>query len=255
MREQVCKYMCPYARFQSAMFDKDTLIITYDGGRGEPRGPRARNVDFRSKGLGECIDCTLCVQACPTGIDIRQGLQYECIACAACIDACDSIMDKMGSPRGLVRYTTQHALDGEKTLITRPRIVVYATLLGLLIAGFIVALSLRTPLGLDVIRDRNTLYRTLDDGRVENVYTVKILNKTERARRFRISVTGPGRLVIDPDPAEFTVGSGDVFPAAVRVRRDAYDPLGSETIRFAVVALDHPTTRVTTTARFIAPAH
>jgi len=107
LREQVCLYMCPYARFQGAMFDRDTLIITYDQARGEPRGGRPRGIDPRSKGLGDCIDCTLCVQVCPTGIDIRDGLQYACIACGSCVDACDSVMDKMGYPRGLVRYTTE----------------------------------------------------------------------------------------------------------------------------------------------------
>jgi cytochrome c oxidase accessory protein FixG len=255
MREQVCKYMCPYARFQSAMFDRDTLIITYDEKRGEPRGARRRGASAKASGSGDCIDCTWCVQVCPTGIDIRKGLQYECIACALCIDACDSVMDKMGSPRGLIKYSTQHALDGEATHVARPRIFVYATLLALLTIGFGVALSMRTPLALDVIRDRNVLYRMLDDGRVENVYTVKILNKTEHARRFRISVSGPGRLVLDPSPAEFMVQSGEVFPAALRVRRDAYEPLGPENIGFDVVAIDDPATHAHAKARFIAPAH
>ena len=136
LREQVCKYMCPYARFQSAMFDKDTLIITYDATRGEPRGARTKGTDPKAQGLGDCIDCTLCVQVCPTGIDIRKGLQYECIACAACIDACDDVMDKVGYPRGLIRYDTQHGLEGKPTHVLRPRIIVYGTLLALLIAGF-----------------------------------------------------------------------------------------------------------------------
>ena len=114
MREQVCKYMCPYARFQSAMFDKDTMIVSYDPGRGEPRGSRPRSLahaEVKAQGKGDCIDCTLCVQVCPTGIDIRDGLQYECISCSACIDVCDGVMDKMQYPRGLIRFATENGLE------------------------------------------------------------------------------------------------------------------------------------------------
>jgi cytochrome c oxidase accessory protein FixG len=254
LREQVCKYMCPYARFQSAMFDKDTLIITYDAARGEPRGPRRRGVQPQPGAMGACVDCTWCVQVCPTGIDIRKGLQYECIACAACIDACDSIMDKMQYPRGLIRYTTEHALNYRPTRLLRPRVVMYACLLGLLITAFGIALALREPVALDVIRDRNALYRMLDDGRVENVYGLKIMNKTEHPHRFAVAVRGAGALALDPDPAVFLVPSGEVFPAAIRVRRAAYDPAGSETIFFEVRALDATQLHAGSKARFIAPA-
>jgi cytochrome c oxidase accessory protein FixG len=250
LREQVCKYMCPYARFQSAMFDKDTLIITYDTARGEPRGPRRRGTQPTAGTLGSCVDCTWCVQVCPTGIDIRRGLQYECIACAACIDACDTVMDKMNYPRGLIRYTTENALEQRPTRILRPRVVMYACLLGVLMVSFGVALALREPVALDVIRDRNALYRLLDDGRVENVYTLKIMNKTESTHRFAVTVRGAGTLGLDPSPADFVVRSGDVFPAAIRVRRDAYEP-----IIFEVRALDTPRLRATSKARFIAPSH
>lgn len=254
LREQVCKYMCPYARFQSAMLDQDTLVITYDALRGEPRGPRRRGADPKELKLGSCIDCTWCVQVCPTGIDIRQGLQQECIACAACIDACDSIMDKMQYPRGLIRYSTRHAIENKPTHILRGRVVLYSALLVLLIGGWSTALLLRKPLALDVIRDRNALYRLLDDGRVENVYDVKIINKSEKAHRFRISVTGPGVLSLDPEPAVFTVAAGDVFPAGIRVRRPAFDPVGSESVRITVQAEDTPRLRASTTARFLAPS-
>jgi cytochrome c oxidase accessory protein FixG len=254
LREQVCKYMCPYARFQSAMFDKDTLIITYDAARGEPRGPRRRGVQPAPGVMGACVDCTWCVQVCPTGIDIRKGLQYECIACAACIDACDSVMDKMQFPRGLIRYTTEHALNQGPTRILRPRVLMYAGLLGVLITAFGVALALREPVALDVIRDRNALYRMLDDGRVENVYDLKIMNKTEHPHRFSVVVHGAGALALDPDPAFFPVRSGEVFPAAIRVRRSAYDPQGSETVFFEIRALDEPTLQASSKARFIAPA-
>jgi len=254
LREQVCKYMCPYARFQSAMFDKDTLIITYDAERGEPRGSRRRNAPRGAGALGDCVDCTWCVQVCPTGIDIRKGLQYECIACAACIDACDNIMDRVGYPRGLIRYTTQHALDHRTTHVLRPRIIVYAAILGLLAIGFVVALALRTPLGLDVIRDRNSLFRMLDDGRVENVYTLKILNKTELRRTFDVTVSGPGALALDPAHPSFDVAPGEVYPGFVRVRRDAYEPVGSETIRFTITARDDPKVHATHEARLLAPS-
>ena len=193
MREQVCKYMCPYARFQSAMFDRDTLIITYDERRGEPRGARKKGTDHKAKGLGDCVDCTMCVQVCPTGIDIRQGLQYECIACAACIDACDEVMDKVGYPRGLIRYDTQSGLEGKRKRVLRPRTFVYATLLAVLVAGFAVTLSGRNVVGIDVIRDRNALYRERPDGRIENVYNVKILNKDREAHEFRIAGQRPAR--------------------------------------------------------------
>jgi cytochrome c oxidase accessory protein FixG len=254
LREQVCKYMCPYARFQSAMFDQDTLIITYDAARGEPRGARGREAPRGSGSLGDCIDCTWCVQVCPTGIDIRKGLQIECIACAACIDACDSVMDRIGYPRGLVRYTTQHALDHGTTHVVRPRILVYGTILAILAIGFGVALALRAPVGLDVIRDRNSLFRILDDGRIENVYTLKILNKSELNRTFELTVSGPGNLELDPAHPAYSVAPGEVYPVVVRVERDAYLPAGSETILFNVAARDDPRVAASHPARLLAPS-
>lgn len=270
LREQVCKYMCPYARFQSAMFDRDTLIITYDQKRGEPRGGRRRGIDPRAAGLGDCTDCTLCVQVCPTGIDIRKGLQYECIACAACIDACNGVMDKMGYPRGLVRYDTQHALDSETTHIIRPRVIVYGLLLALLIGGFVAALAVRKPLALDVLHDRNTLYRNLDSGEVENVYLLKIMNKAERPRSFVVSLEEAGDYRLDPERPVFEVGAGEVFNAAIRIRRDAWkdeadgeektqesfeDGRQSEEIRLTVTAVDEPSLQASAESRFFAPSH
>jgi len=253
LREQVCKYMCPYARFQSAMFDRDTLIITYDDERGEPRGARKRGTDPRSEGKGDCIDCTWCVQVCPTGIDIRQGLQIECIACAACVDACDEVMDKMGSPRGLIRYTTENALKHKPSRILRPRVLIYGGLLLALTAGFVVALMLRSPVSLDVLRDRNSLYRITDDGQVDNVYTLRILNKTESAQRFRIEARGASALTLLPQ-REYAVASGEVYSLPLRVRRAAYDPVGPETIEITVRSVDDPEVSYTTDARFLAPA-
>lgn len=252
LREQVCQFMCPYARFQSAMFDRDTLIITYDRARGEPRGGRRRGTDARAAGLGDCTDCTLCVQVCPTGIDIREGLQYECIACASCIDACDGVMERMGYPRGLVRYDTQHALDGEPTRLLRPRVLVYGMLLALLSVGFVVALAVRQPLALDVVRDRNTLYRQLDSGEIENVYLLKIMNKSESTRRFAVSLRETNYR-LDPANATFVVGPGEVFNAAVRVR-GADGEGASDDIHFTLTALDDPRWHVSTESRFFSPS-
>jgi cytochrome c oxidase accessory protein FixG len=252
LREQVCKYMCPYARFQSAMFDQGTLVITYDTVRGEPRGPHARGVDPRTLGQGDCIDCTLCVQVCPTGIDIREGLQYECIACAACIDACDGVMDRVGRPRGLVRYTSQAALDGLTVPVLRPRVVVYGLLLTLIAVAGVVALSQRSDIGLDVIRDRNVLYRDTADG-IENVYNLKLLNKDERAHRFRISVEGLPDLALDATSAVVAVGPGEVYSAPLRVIARHGAPHGIHPIRFRIVGTDDPSRTAAAASRFIAP--
>jgi len=253
MREQVCKYMCPYARFQSAMFDKDTLIISYDEKRGEPRGSRKRSVDPKEAGLGDCIDCQLCVQVCPTGIDIREGLQYECIACAACIDACDSIMDKMNYPRGLVRYTTEHSLKNETTRVLRPRMFVYATLLLILVSGLVIAMTSRTPVILDVIRDRNSLYREIADNFVENIYTLKIINQSNDARSFVVTVSGLENVVLDGVDGEVRVDGGGVLSLPVRVRARRDDAYGVNEILFSVVATDDSSVVMAEDSRFIGP--
>jgi cytochrome c oxidase accessory protein FixG len=252
MREQVCKYMCPYARFQSAMFDKDTLIISYDEGRGEPRGGRKRSIDRQKEGLGDCIDCTLCVQVCPTGIDIRDGLQYDCIACAACIDACDSVMDKMDYPRGLVRYTTEHSMEGKTSRVLRPRMIVYAALLAVLMTALITSMVTRTPVILDVIRDRNTLYRELPGDVIENSYTVKIINQSNDARSFRLSVAGVPGLTLD-GADEVTVEGGDVLSQPVRARTHRDNAYGIMNITFSVTAADDESVVVIEESRFLGP--
>ncbi|MCG8369827.1 MAG: cytochrome c oxidase accessory protein CcoG [Proteobacteria bacterium] len=253
MREQVCKYMCPYARFQSAMFDKDTLIISYDESRGEPRGGRKRSEDPRARGLGDCIDCRLCVQVCPTGIDIREGLQYECIACAACIDACDSVMDRMNYPRGLVRYTTENAVQGKQARVLRPRVVVYAALLFVLVGGLVTSMAMRTPVILDVIRDRNTLYRELPGDVIENIYTLKLINQSNRPRSFAVEVGGVDGIELDgvDEPVEVEGGGVLSLPVRARARRDrAY---GIMNIEFSVTAADDPGVAVSEDSRFLGP--
>ncbi len=253
MREQVCKYMCPYARFQSAMFDKDTLIISYDEARGEPRGGRKRSVDHREAGLGDCIDCQLCVQVCPTGIDIREGLQYECIACAACIDACDSVMDKMNYPRGLVRYTTENSLQNQGTRVLRPRMLVYGALLVVLIVALATSMATRTPLRLDVMRDRNSLYRELPNEFIENIYTLKLINQSENARSFALSVDGVEGIALDGVDDEITIGGGDILTLPVRVRAARDIAYGIATIEFVVTATDDASVTAAQVSRFIGP--
>jgi cytochrome c oxidase accessory protein FixG len=234
MREQVCKYMCPYARFQSAMFDRDTLIVTYDAERGEPRGGRNRSTDLAAAKLGHCIDCELCVQVCPTGIDIRKGLQYECIGCTSCIDVCDSVMDKMQYPRGLVRYDTQNGLARHLTpaehwrRVFRPRVLVYSATLLVAIAALITSLALRTPFKVDVVRDRTSLARIVDDGRVENVYRLQIMNASERTQHYRIAVGGlPGAQVVGAAEVEIGPAAARWVPLAVQVPPDSARTAGN----------------------------
>jgi cytochrome c oxidase accessory protein FixG len=253
MREQVCKYMCPYARFQSAMFDKNTLIIGYDVERGEPRGARARNSDYKGKGLGDCIDCKLCVQVCPTGIDIRKGLQIDCIACAACIDACDSVMDKMGYPRGLVRYSTQAAIEGNPTHILRPRTFIYATLLTALVLGFGYAVTHRDIVIIDVLRDRNALYRQLNDGRIENVYTVRIINKDAKPHTFAFKAEDLPNAEVDTDEPTYSVNGASVRSVAVRVRVPEGTVSGGNDFELEVTAIDAADIEAESKARFFAP--
>jgi len=254
MREQVCKYMCPYARFQSAMFDKDTLIVSYIPERGEPRGARKRSADPKELGLGDCIDCTLCVQVCPTGIDIRDGLQYECIACSACIDACDDVMERMGYEKGLIKYTTEHARKGRPTRLVRPRVVIYAVILVAIMALFAWSFFSRIALGLDVIRDRNQLYRETSEGLIENVYTLKILNMDKLAHTYNLAVSGIPGMEMRMDLPEIVVESGGVLELPIRLRVDeAALQARSTVIEFSLVAMDAPTLSATETARFLGP--
>ena len=196
LREQVCKYMCPYARFQSAMFDKDTLIVTYDTERGEPRGPRIKTADYKAKGLGDCIDCTLCVQVCPVGIDIRNGLQYECIGCGLCVDACNSIMEKMSYPKGLIRFSTQNAMakgwmqSEILKRVMRPRVLIYTGVLIGLCVLMMVSLLSKAPLKVDIERDRAALSRIVAGGKLENVYRLQIMNATEQLQHYQITAFG-----------------------------------------------------------------
>lgn len=254
MREQVCKYMCPYARFQSAMFDKDTLIVSYDTERGEPRGSRRSGTDLNSAGLGSCIDCTLCVQVCPTGIDIRDGLQYECIGCSSCIDVCNTVMDRMGYERGLIRYTTEHALENKPSRIVRPRTLIYGGLLALVGTIFLTILVNRDPMALDIIRDRNQLYRERG-GFIENVYTLKIINLADSAHEFRLNVNGIANAELSGLDGSLNVAAGHVSELPVVVRaREADLTAQSIAISFDLTRSsgENPLT-ISETARFLGP--
>lgn len=213
LREQVCIYMCPYARFQAVMFDKDTLIVSYDAARGEPRGSRKRTADPKELGLGECIDCELCVQVCPVGIDIRNGLQYECITCAACIDVCDDVMDKMNYPRGLIRYTTEEELAGRTTKIIRPRLIGYLVVLIAMVTAFAIAITKLVPLELEVLRDRNQLYRVTNSGAIENSYLIRIVNKDQKDHTYILSLQDSQGLTLNA-PTEYKLKANEVqqFP-------------------------------------------
>ncbi len=308
LREQVCKYMCPYARFQSAMFDRNTLIIAYDPRRGEPRGPRKRGlltsvlerargllpveqaqqyviaaavapsaadqqmharattglIDVRNASvtrgslapdqLGDCIDCTLCVQVCPTGIDIRNGLQYECIACGACIDACDEVMDKVGYPRGLITYTTQNNVDGKPTRVLRTRVLLYGLLLGALLAGWTWGIASRTPLIVDVMRDRNALYRLAADGAVENAYTLRLINKQDRVHHYRVDIAGHPDVKLMNAPIEVKADPEQVLTLAVTLRAPGSAIHGRQDLQFVVHSLTDPEIQETRTTRFFGPA-
>ncbi|MFN2376685.1 MAG: cytochrome c oxidase accessory protein CcoG [Candidatus Binatia bacterium] len=253
MREQICKYACPYARFQGAMFDRATLTIFYDKARGEPRGHRRRGAEPAELQLGHCVDCKLCVHVCPTGIDIRNGTQYECIGCAACIDACDSVMEEVGYPKGLVRYSSESALAGKPLPLLRPRVVGYGLVLVGVATALFTGLALRLPLEVDVIRDRARLYREVADDQIENVYTVKVMNKGQHERAYRLSMPTAGFTMIAPEFV--TVAPGKLEDVAVRVRADR-DKLAaaSTSLAFVVTDAEDPAVTVTEDSRFLAPA-
>jgi cytochrome c oxidase accessory protein FixG len=259
LREQVCKYMCPYARFQGVMYDPDTLVITYDPERGEPRGARKKGVDAKAAGLGDCVDCGLCVVVCPTGIDIRKGIQYECIGCGACIDVCDPVMDKVGLPRGLIRYTTENALAKHFTAnevarhILRPRVILYTTILVAITVASAWSLATRVPLKVDVIRDRSSLGREADDGRIENVYNLKIMNTTEEPKRYALSVAGlDGIEIVGDRIVEVASAENHEVTIVVSVPPES-GKKGANTIHFDIKALNHDRIAVKEKASFLMP--
>lgn len=240
LREQVCKYMCPYARFQSAMFDDDTLIVSYDKQRGEPRSGRAKSIDAKQTGLGDCVDCHICVQVCPVGIDIRDGLQYACISCGLCIDACDAVMDKMDYPKGLIRFSTQHAMNETvkpiKQTLLRPRVVIYAGLLLMLSALLVASLWMREPFKTSLVRDRGVMSRMTADGQIENVYLLQITNVTEQPERYHVAVSGLAGLSLASASEVTVAGTSDVWLPMTLKLADGQVQSGSHPIYVTVAA-------------------
>ncbi|WP_412460142.1 cytochrome c oxidase accessory protein CcoG [Pseudomonas sp. SC11] len=252
LREAVCMHMCPYARFQSVMLDKDTLAVAYDPRRGESRGPRRKGSDPRAQQLGDCIDCTLCVQVCPTGIDIRDGLQMACIGCAACIDACDTVMDKMGYRRGLIGYKSEHSLQGGTTHWLRPRLLGYATALVVMIGALVIALQMRPMVSMDVIKDRG-LFRENAQGQIENIYLLKIINKTQQPQRYALSLVDADGFVLQ-GKRELSIAAGEMSELPVSVAMLAERPASSSVdLTFEVQDLDQPQVYSRARSRFVAP--
>lgn len=253
MREQVCLYMCPYARFQSVMFDPNTRIVSYDPNRGEPRGGRRKDVEPEEAGLGDCIDCGQCVHVCPTGIDIRDGLQYECIGCALCIDACDDIMDKMDYPRGLIRYTTENELEGKPSKLLRPRTFGYGAVLTAMVGAIIFVIATRVPAQMDLLRDRGTLFSFNGEGRIENSYTLKIANMSEIPQTFTLSVQGlDGIRILTQTQVSVDSGENRSLPTVVDVPPESIPQSNNEIIFHAQSETD-ASLRLETESRFVGP--
>jgi len=259
LREQMCRQICPYARFQFVMLDPDTLIIAYDTVRGEARGTRAKGSDPRALGLGDCVDCGICVQVCPTGIDIRNGLQNECIGCAACIDACDQVMDKMNYPRGLIRYSTENAVSMRYTPLeilrraARPRVIIYTAILTLLTVATAWSLATRIPLKVNILKDRNVLSREADDGSIENIYRLQIMNTGDQTRTFRISLGGIDGIRLAGED-ELTIAGGEIGTHTAVVRADAgATGSGATAITFDVADIADATVAVTERTKFWMP--
>jgi cytochrome c oxidase accessory protein FixG len=253
MREQICLYVCPYGRFQGVMFDTNTMIISYDKARGEPRGSRKQGSVPQLQGLGDCVNCSLCVQVCPTGIDIRDGLQVECIGCAACIDACDSIMDKMKYPKGLVRYTTENNLANKPTKILRPRLIANGILIIVMLCAISFALFTRVPLRLDIARDRNHLYREMPAGTIQNSYLLKVINMSQQPHTYRISISGLDNLTHSiPDTITLAAEQIMDLPISVEVAPSSIQQPNS-VLYFTITDINNHRNSVTTKSRFIGP--
>ncbi len=258
LREKICLHMCPYARFQSAMFDRDTLTVTYDRARGEPRGARSRKADPAQLALGDCVDCTLCVQVCPTGIDIRNGLQYECIGCGACIDVCDTVMEKVGYPKGLIRYTTENALERHWSQrevlahVLRPRVLLYSGIILAITIGMFVSLSLRTPFKVDVVRDRGVMARIADNGQYENVYRLQIMNASEQDHSYRIRASGMAGLRVLPDTLVQVAAAQSQWVVVQLQAPPDTAPAGTTKVQFEVT-LEDSTHTVTEKTVFMTP--
>ncbi|MBW1844716.1 MAG: cytochrome c oxidase accessory protein CcoG, partial [Deltaproteobacteria bacterium] len=254
LREQVCLHMCPYARFQSVMFDRDTLIVSYDARRGEPRGGRSRRVDPGARGLGACVDCGLCVRACPTGIDIREGLQYECITCAACVDVCNGVMKTMGYAPDLIRFSSENQDEGVPKPKTHFRLWSYGAVLLAMLGVLTFDLATRVPLGLDIIRDRGRLYRESWDGSVENTYTLRIMNMEQGSRRYAIRAEGEVPFQFSGDREVEIAGGSQVSIPISLMTAPGVQAASNSDVYFTVESVSDPVHTITETSRFLRPA-
>lgn len=253
MRQQVCKYMCPYARFQSVMYDSETLTVFYNHIRGEKRGPRKPGEDYQAEGKGDCIDCSWCVQVCPVDIDIRDGLQAECIDCGLCVDACNSVMDKMQYPRGLISFTTEDAIKEGKTRVLRPRLIGYLVVLVVMISVFASNLNQRMPLGLEILRDRGVRMYRISGKDVQNVYTLKINNMDNKPHVYDLAVSGDFDYQLQGyRPLQVDSGEQLTIPVRVAVKRDQLSELKSA-VTFTLTAKDDPTLNTSSESSFIGP--
>lgn len=255
MREQVCFWLCPYARIQSVMVDKDTILPTYDFRRGEPRGRLKSKTDGGNR--GDCIDCRLCVAVCPTGVDIRNGMQEGCITCGLCIDACDSIMEKVGKPKGLIRYLSRKEMGGETLppLYLRPRVITYSAIFTFSIGGIVYGLTHIEPVELTVVHGRQPLYMRMSDGSIQNKYTIKAVNKTERDIEVAISADGiPGMNLSGSERMKTILKAGKLIPFNVFLKADPSTLTAAEMpVRFVLKTVGSDNIHVEYQSNFLSP--
>jgi cytochrome c oxidase accessory protein FixG len=256
LREQACIWLCPYARIQGVMGDSQTILPTYDIKRGEPRGKMRRGVEAAER-QGDCIDCFQCVQVCPTGVDIRDGQQLGCITCGLCLDACDAIMDKVGKPRGLIRYASLDEMSGKPThkLYQHPRTLVYISIIAIAFAGIVYGLTHLGSMSLKVLPERQPLFVSMSDGSIQNKYTFKVLNKTEKEIYVNVTATGgvEGQVLIGAEAPRLThQGRGTSFTIFVKAPgknvKQEVTP-----IHFKVEGVDDPSVFAEYTSKFNGP--
>ncbi|WP_101049317.1 cytochrome c oxidase accessory protein CcoG [Macromonas nakdongensis] len=262
VREKVCLHMCPYGRFQGSLMDERTLNVAYDHRRGEPRSS-LRQDGSKNKSAGHCIDCTLCVQVCPTGIDIRQGLQAACIGCGLCIDACNQVMDKVRAPRGLIRLASLRELAGRDTpptvwlTLQRPRVLVYATLLSVCVGTLAWSFTQRPDIRMNVIRDRAVMARFVEQGHVENVYRLQLMNATDHPQVLEIRVSSAlGAELVNPLRVELAPAQATTVSLTARVPNTVAVQHAGQIlpIEFAATSVHTLTTKAATEAStFVLP--
>ena len=222
-REQLCVIACPYGRFQSVLLDRSSLIVAYDRTRGEPRGKVKKSLPIVNQHLGDCVDCGLCVRTCPTGIDIRDGLQMECIHCTQCMDACDAVMEKVKRPKGLIRYSSQNAMDGESQRFLRPRVVIYPTLILILVSLLTYNIVTRKSFDVTLMRNLGSPFIMTESGEVENSLRIKLVNRLDKKDQFKINVLSPQVVQIDrTQPVVLESGATETVGVLVTIPKNIF---------------------------------